>query len=97
MENKNPSAVALGSLGGKASAKKLTKEQRKERAKKAIQARWSKRKKMYTINKLGVGKYTFYQVVDSKGEVVKEFDAYNYQKPFMQAKNYIKELETKTA
>lgn len=43
---KNPAAVALGRLGGlkggKARAEKLTPEQRKEIAKKAAKARWSK-------------------------------------------------------
>lgn len=43
---KNPAAVALGRLGGKkggkARAKKLTPEQRKEIAKKAAEARWRK-------------------------------------------------------
>ncbi len=43
--DKNPHAVALGRLGGKkggkARAKKLTKEQRSEIAKKAAKARWS--------------------------------------------------------
>jgi hypothetical protein len=43
---KNPHAVALGRLGGakggKARAEKLTPEQRKEIAKKAAKARWSK-------------------------------------------------------
>jgi hypothetical protein len=42
--NKNPNAVALGRLGGlkggKARAKKLSPEQRKEIAKKAASARW---------------------------------------------------------
>ena len=42
---KNPAAVALGRLGGlkggKARAKKLSPERRKEIAKKAAQARWS--------------------------------------------------------
>lgn len=33
----------LGKKGGKARAEKLSKEQRKEIAKKAAQARWSKR------------------------------------------------------
>jgi hypothetical protein len=33
----------LGSKGGKATAKKLTPEQRKESARKAAQARWAKR------------------------------------------------------
>lgn len=46
---KNPHAVALGRLGGKkggkARAKKLTKEQRSEIAKKAAQARWKKEKR----------------------------------------------------
>jgi hypothetical protein len=35
----------MASLGGKARAKKLTKQQRKEIGQKAIAARWSKRKK----------------------------------------------------
>ncbi len=43
-ECKNPAAVALGRLGGlkggPARAKKLTKEQRSEIAKKAAKARW---------------------------------------------------------
>ena len=43
---KNPAAVALGRLGGlkggKARAKKLTKEQRSEIARKAAKARWNK-------------------------------------------------------
>ena len=43
---KNPAAVALGRLGGlkggRARASKLTPEQRKEIARKAAQARWSK-------------------------------------------------------
>jgi len=44
---KNPNAVALGRLGGikggKARASKLTPEQRKEIARKAALARWSKK------------------------------------------------------
>ena len=43
-DDKNPTAVALGRLGGKkggpARAKKLTPEQRSEIARKAAQARW---------------------------------------------------------
>lgn len=42
MKNKN--AMALGKLGGLASAKSLTPEQRSERAKKAVNAREIKRK-----------------------------------------------------
>jgi len=46
-DEKNPHAVALGRLGGqkggKARAEKLTAEQRKEIAKKAAKARWSKK------------------------------------------------------
>jgi len=45
--DKNPHAVALGRLGGqkggKARAKKLTAEQRREIARKAAQARWRSR------------------------------------------------------
>jgi len=48
-EGKNPHAVALGRLGGKkggkARAEKLTPEQRKEMARRAAQARWSKESK----------------------------------------------------
>ena len=44
---KNPHAVALGRLGGlkggKSRAKKLTKKQRSEIARKAARARWSKK------------------------------------------------------
>lgn len=44
--NKNPAAVVLGRLGGlkggKARASKLTSEQRKEIARRAAKARWSK-------------------------------------------------------
>jgi hypothetical protein len=44
---KNPAAVALGRLGGlkggKARAEKLSAKQRKQSAKKAARARWSKR------------------------------------------------------
>lgn len=47
-QKKNPAAVALGRLGGlkggKARARKLTAEQRKESARKAAVARWSKKK-----------------------------------------------------
>lgn len=46
-EGKDPAAVALGRKGGlkggKARAAKLTAEQRAESARKAAQARWSKR------------------------------------------------------
>lgn len=46
-KKKNPAAVALGKLGGlkggKARAKKLSPERRKEIAKKAARARWDKR------------------------------------------------------
>lgn len=44
MKSKNPAAVALGSLGGKASAKSLTKAERIARAKKAVTARENKKK-----------------------------------------------------
>jgi hypothetical protein len=46
---KNPHAVALGKLGGlkggPARTKKLSAEERKESAKKAVKARWDKAKK----------------------------------------------------
>jgi hypothetical protein len=45
--DKNPHAVALGRLGGKkggpARAKKMSAEERKEAARKAAKARWSKK------------------------------------------------------
>jgi hypothetical protein len=45
MPKKNEAAASLGRLGGKARAKNLTPEQRKESAKKAARARWAKDKK----------------------------------------------------
>ena len=43
-KKKNPAAVELGRKGGKKSAESLTEEQRKEKARKAALARWTKRK-----------------------------------------------------
>jgi hypothetical protein len=47
-KKKNPNAVALGKLGGskggKIRAQRLTAEQRKEIARKAVKARWAKAK-----------------------------------------------------
>lgn len=40
---KNPAAVELGKLGGKARAKSLTAKQRSEIAREAVNARWKKR------------------------------------------------------
>jgi len=46
-ENKerNPHAVHLGQLGGKARGERLTPERRREIARKAALARWAKRRK----------------------------------------------------
>jgi hypothetical protein len=44
-KKKNLAAVELGRRGGKTSAERLTEEQRREKARKAAQARWSKRQK----------------------------------------------------
>jgi hypothetical protein len=44
MAKKNRAAAALGKLGGKARAKKLTAEQRRASAQNAAQARWAKKK-----------------------------------------------------
>jgi hypothetical protein len=43
-KKKNPAAVALGRRGGKATAEKLTAEERKASARKAVLARWAKKK-----------------------------------------------------
>jgi hypothetical protein len=43
-KEKDPNAVALGRKGGKARLQKLTPEQRKSIAKKAVSARWAKEK-----------------------------------------------------
>ena len=43
-KKKNAAAVELGRKGGKASAERLTDQQRKEKARKAAQARWTKRR-----------------------------------------------------
>jgi hypothetical protein len=42
-KKKDPYAVEFARKGGKASAKKLTPEQRQEKARKAAQARWNKK------------------------------------------------------
>jgi hypothetical protein len=42
---KNPAAVALGQLGGKARRTKLPKARRSEIARKAVNARWHKHRK----------------------------------------------------
>jgi len=44
-KRKNPAAVALGRKGGKASAEKLTDEERREKARRAAQTRWTKKQK----------------------------------------------------
>ncbi len=43
-KQKNPAAVTLGSLGGKARARKLSAERRREIARKAIETRWAREK-----------------------------------------------------
>jgi hypothetical protein len=43
LEGKNPAAVALGRMGGKARAAALGKRKRREIARKAAQSRWSNR------------------------------------------------------
>jgi hypothetical protein len=44
MKKKNPAAVALGRLGGRARAQSQTPAERRALARKAIQARWQKAK-----------------------------------------------------
>jgi len=44
-KEKDPHAVHLGQLGGKARSRKLTSEERKAIAEKAARARWAKTKK----------------------------------------------------
>jgi hypothetical protein len=41
-DGKNPAAVALGRMGGKARAEGMTAKRRKEIAKKAARSRWEK-------------------------------------------------------
>jgi hypothetical protein len=43
---KNTAAQNLGALGGKASAARLTAQQKKDRARKAAIARWKNKKKV---------------------------------------------------
>jgi hypothetical protein len=45
MKRKNPAAVELGRKGGKARVAKMSKEELKEAARRAAQARWAKAKK----------------------------------------------------
>jgi DNA-binding NarL/FixJ family response regulator len=49
-KKKNRAAVELGRKGGKASAEKLTEEQRKQKARNAAQAKWAKKKVQPTVN-----------------------------------------------
>jgi hypothetical protein len=44
-KEKNPHAVELGHLGGKARVKKMTSEKRQEIARNAARARWAKERK----------------------------------------------------
>jgi hypothetical protein len=44
-KEKDPHAVYLGQLGGKARTQKLTAEERREIARKAARARWAKQRK----------------------------------------------------
>ena len=46
MTPKNPAAVALGRKGGKATAENRTPEERIEAARKAVEARWAKTRKL---------------------------------------------------
>jgi hypothetical protein len=46
MSRKNPAAVSLGRKGGKATAKNRTPEERAEAARRAVEARWAKQKKL---------------------------------------------------
>jgi DNA-binding CsgD family transcriptional regulator len=50
IKKKDAAAVKLGRKGGKASAGKLTAEQRKEKARNAAQAKWAKKKAPTTVN-----------------------------------------------
>lgn len=61
---KNSNAVSLGSLGGKASAKSLTKAQRVARAKKAIATRWANKKTIQIgLNNANGNSFTVHQVL----------------------------------
>ena len=44
-KKRDPYAVEFARKGGKASARKLTPEQRREKARKAAKARWAKEKR----------------------------------------------------
>jgi hypothetical protein len=46
MTPKNSAAVELGRRGGEARARKLTPEERREAARKAVEARWAKHRKL---------------------------------------------------
>jgi hypothetical protein len=48
-KEKDPNAVALGRKGGKARLQKLTPEQRRDSARKAVTARWARAKKQKPV------------------------------------------------
>ena len=76
---KNPHAVALAQLGGRkgglARANSMTPQQRRDLAKKAVQARWAKTTRQikyppdnnYKIGKLRPGEYAFFRIMQDRG------------------------------
>jgi len=44
-KRKNAAAVALGRKGGKSTAAKMTKEERSQRMREVVQARWTKKRR----------------------------------------------------
>ena len=52
IKKKNTAAVELGRKGGKASAGKLTAEQRRQKARKAARAKWAKRTARASVNRV---------------------------------------------
>jgi hypothetical protein len=51
MTPKNSAAVELGRRGGKARARKLTPEEHREAARKAVEARWAVRRQLFFLSR----------------------------------------------
>ena len=56
MVRKNPAAVELGRRGGRSTAQKLTTEERREKMRRGVQARWAKQRELAKENSEGTRK-----------------------------------------
>jgi hypothetical protein len=70
MSPKNPAAVELGRKGGKATARNRTAEERAEAARKAVEARWAKQRKL--VDEITEGTEELLRVAKKRERALKE-------------------------